>query len=705
MAKPRSRPAPRTRRSPTARPSARARAIDLTSHLAGAPALYLLADGRFSTSEAAPPAGTAARPALVAAARWISSRRTSTFERLFADDPSRTERLTAAQADGMLAQVDDALAAAAVTGEAAARDADGAAEVRSACLTILSHHVATVLHDPAWRPIADRAAAAMVRVIDGERGEHARPALRAHGINLLQLRGPALSPADRERARALLATLLRAAPPYDQLPGPWRFAMCSADEFHDGECDLLKTAHGFKEIPLPADFGAPPPGASSPYRVFEAPFPTPDGKPIQIFARPAEPTDENLEMGSPKFVGLLVNRHAQLGSFDLVAATVHVQQRGYKLMMNTQCAGLTTRFAVSRMFPDADLYTSWDSTYFTEEHGKVTSSEGGDCFIAVVEGMAKRETHAQLEDRIRKVQSYHPQSEAVPDYVQFVGPSYPLVVERFNDVNLDGKADLYDGFLDFDLRAIAERLRDSSTPRDPGVAASQISGEAAAGLDWAAGSMDRVTQYSDVWAGLPGSSEKLYSFDAAGFYSHREPPRDVPGSGGQDLGRLPAVCRYAKDRAREGGLNVEVMFHSWLSHAAKEYKRLLVAADAMWRAFDLGYLPSSGLTATPLGRRGAVLLTMAGLLAFPADANGLDGLWAMALDALNFPDISRSMVARCITEKDHDADNYYGGERSLRQLIGADGAKGDLQKMDPVAWAKLAGGDPTIGRARPLKLG
>jgi len=301
--------------------SAKSQAIDLTGKLDGAPPLWLLASGELSTAATGkPPLGLDARDALVAAARWISSRRTSTFERLFADDPKSSARLTAEQARGMLAQVDSALSASAVGGEAAKRDGDGAAEARSAALTVLSHHVATVLHDKSWRPIADRAAQSIFALIDKETGATARPALRGHAIGLLQLRAPALSPKDRARAQTLLKTLLRTAPPYPQLTGPWRFAMCNADTFHDGECELLITPHGFKEIPMPGDFPSPPHGAQSPYRVFEAPFRTPGGDPIQVFARVAEPEDENIEMGSPRFIGLMINRHAQLGSFDMTAS-------------------------------------------------------------------------------------------------------------------------------------------------------------------------------------------------------------------------------------------------------------------------------------------------------------------------------------------------------------------------------------------------
>ena len=95
-------------------------------------------------------------------------------------------------------------------------------------------------------------------------------------------------------------------------------------------------------------------------------------------------------MGSDAFVGILINRHAQLGSFDMQASASTVRQVGYKLMMNSQCAGLTTRFAIAKMFPDADIYSSWDSTYFRTDSksGKVIASEGLDCFVAVLEGMS-----------------------------------------------------------------------------------------------------------------------------------------------------------------------------------------------------------------------------------------------------------------------------------------------------------------------------
>ena len=77
----------------------------------------------------------------------------------------------------------------------------------------------------------------------------------------------------------------------------------------------------------------------------------------------------------------------------------------------------------------------------------------------------------------------------------------------------------------------------------------------------------------------------------------------------------------------------------------------------MNRAFDL-IAPRAGFV-TPQACRGALLLTMAGLLEFPPTRT--DGLWSAALRMLNPPGRLPLLVrAFCITEADHDAPNYYG---------------------------------------------
>lgn len=694
--------------------------INLQEGIHGATPLYLLPDGKLALSETEPaPTSIDLIDAFVAAARWISSRRRSTFECLFPpsafhpDVSPRPERLTIAQAHVLLDQLRDGLAAAAVGGEAANDDALQCVQLRSAALTILSHLLATVTKDPSFRSIADAAAEEIFGIIEDEqRDPTARPALRSHAIHLLQMRAPGLKPEHKQKAQDLLRGLNRQSPPYTELPTTWRFVMCSAWDFHEGEVEILRREYGFTTPKVP---DSPPklPFSTDRYHVLQAPFQGPKGQTIYVYARTASPKDENTEMGSEAFVGVLINRHAQLGSFDMQASTVDVKQVGYKLMMNSQCAGLTTRFAVAKMFPDADIYSSWDSTYFRTDSktGKVSASEGLDCFVALLKGMSCGETHAQISTRIEQAQWRHEQSDR-DGFVQFVGPAHPLVISRYTDVNQDGKADYYDGFLDFTLKNIETDLQKSSTPRDPGVFATQIGGDAAKSLGWAAGSLNRVTQYSDLWRGLPGDSELFYIFSSGGFFSHKEPLNDIlvgKGAPAENLGMLPSVCRYNQGNAGTGtsggsDLSVEVMLHSHLSHAAPELVRLLCAAEAMRRALDIGILPAEGPLATLEAQRGAILLMLAGLLEFPADQNYIDGVWSMALKFLHFPSLSRSLIRACITDADHNASNYYGSRRGLLQLLGDGKTDGALKKNDPVAHAQIRSPDPTIGRALPLKL-
>jgi len=691
--------------------SAPPKVLDLTAPVFGAPPLFLLPDGTLAgTADGPAPLGLDALPVLVTAARWVSTRRTTTFECLFPaspfhpEEPLRPERLHPAQAQSLLTQLDAILAAAAV-GTTPDLDPLDAAQLRSAALTILSHLVATALHDPGYREIADQASARIFKIIAAETGPTARAELRAHAILLLSMRGPALRPTDAARAVELLRGLRRAAPPYAELAGPWRFALNSASEFFPGEVKVLQTKFKYTKIDTPPDAPAPI-SAWQQYTVLKAPFQGPAGQDILIFARSASPRDENAEMAQTYFTGVVISRHANLGAFDMKAAQVQVQQAGYKLMMNCQCAGLTTRFAISRMFPDADIYSSWDSTYFRTGAGdEVVASEGIDCFAAVVQGMAAGEDFAKIDARLRKAQWHHPQ-DRTPGFVQFIGPAHPLVVSRYEDINRDGKADYYDGFLDFRVVEIAEAIRDSATPRDPGVAASQVGGAAAHGLGWAVGSLNRVAQYSELWDSFPGQTENFYLFRAAGFYTPVDPPRDVPAGKGPhvDLGLAPAVVRYIEDPASADGLSAEVMLHAWLSHSAQELKRLLVAADAYWRAIDLGYLGVAPQDTLP-GQRAGLLLLLAGLLEFPADPNLLDGLWEQALDLLRLPRLSRSLVRRCIDDQDHANSNYYGSIRGIAALIGsAEKPGGALKEASPVAYDEIVGDNLEIGRARPLVL-
>ena len=62
-----------------------------------------------------------------------------------------------------------------------------------------------------------------------------------------------------------------------------------------------------------------------------------------------------------------------------------------------------------------------------------------------------------------------------------------------------------------------------------------------------------------------------------------------------------------------------------------------------------------------------MLLTLAGLLEFPADQNFIDGLWSMALKALRLPaDLPQRGPRAASPRRITTLSNYYGSRRGLR---------------------------------------
>ncbi len=100
-------------------------------------------------------------------------------------------------------------------GDLAKQDVNRAAQLRSACATVLSHLIGTATRDPSFRSSADEAAQLAFDLIAAEAGELGKPMLRAHVIQLLQMRAPALSEKDTNRTRTLVRSLVRERPPYD----------------------------------------------------------------------------------------------------------------------------------------------------------------------------------------------------------------------------------------------------------------------------------------------------------------------------------------------------------------------------------------------------------------------------------------------------------------------------------------------------------
>ena len=156
-------------------------------------------------------------------------------------------------------------------------------------------------------------------------------------------------------------------------------------------------------------------GASS-YRAFEAPFKTPAGDPIRVFARSrAAPTTRTSRWASPSSSGLLINRHAQLG----VVRPPRGRGEGAaaRLQADDELAVRGPHHALRDLAPVPRrrhlLVVGLDVfPHRGRRTGKVTASEGLDCFVAVLQGMSRaaRRTRSSTA-RIRRAQWHHAQAQ------------------------------------------------------------------------------------------------------------------------------------------------------------------------------------------------------------------------------------------------------------------------------------------------------
>jgi hypothetical protein len=389
-----------------------------------------------------------------------------------------------------------------------------AAQLRSAALTVLSHIVATVLKDGLLAPELPR------RRRPGRR-PHLRPDRRETGPGGAR---PSCGPtpsrcwrcaarpcAPRIRSRPRRSCAAFGAPPRPTPSSPARGASPSTPppSSRPASSSCCRPSTGFTKVPPPSDAPASPNAWGGGYRCSRPPSPAPQGQEILVFARRprrATRTTRWATSTSPACSSAATPTSAP----STCGPRWSRSAGGYKLMMNCQCAGLTTRFAISRMFPDADIYSSWDSTYFSTGANDESSPARASTASWRPPGMAAGEDFGPSTPAAQGPVA--PQAEPHARVRAVHRPRHPLVVVATRTSTATARPTTTTAS---STSASSRSPRRSATPRpraSPGVAASQIGGAAARGLNWAAGSLNRVAQYSELWDSLPGQAENFYVF-------------------------------------------------------------------------------------------------------------------------------------------------------------------------------------------------
>lgn len=443
-----------------ARPEAPAGAIELGGE--GARRVYRLSDGRLSgDSHAAPRTFDETGDVLYRAAKLI-------------DDLPGGVKLFAASTAAVDAGLRNQLEAAMVAGREppAGTTTTQALQMRSSAFTCLLHlaeSLPTTGEHLAEKRAAEEAAAAFARA-----EEH--PVL-AEAFAMFLHRADGLSAAGRQAADALFAQRVPTAPPYGGWfePGETQPTVVvhwsagrGSEGFYKGTVELLQRA-GFT-----AEGEVSPRGPSWFRRTW------PD---LVVRLRLKEyASDVFAGMDDPAVHIVGYDGHSDIGRNMRRALARAPDQVGHKLVFYGLCAGKDALFRVRARYPEAQVLTTFNSSYFrTADAGdgrRMVESENFNALIEVLRGIEARADWKAIRDRIREdaIPRYWKGHHALPGGMNYVTPIDTGLRQTVLDLDADGQADALDRLVDFNAFDVATDTRAEFHARDPERPAGALAG-------------------------------------------------------------------------------------------------------------------------------------------------------------------------------------------------------------------------------------
>lgn len=431
----------------------------------GVHAVYRLSDGRLSTrSDRAPQTFDETGDALYRAANLVDDLPPGVH--LF------TASTTAVDA-GLRLQLEAAMIAGREPPPGATREQ--ALQLRASahtCLVHLAESLPATAEHLAEKRAAEDAAAAFARAED-------HPVL-AEAFALHLHRADGLTAAGRRAADALFEQRVPTAPPYGGWfePGaeaPTLVVHWSAGKgsegFYAGTVELLQRA-GFT-----AEGEVAPRGPSWFGRTW--------GRDLRVRLRLKEfQSDVFAGMGDPDVHVVGYDGHSDIGRNMRRALQRAPDMAGPKLVFYGLCAGKDALFRVRARYPEAQVLTTFNSSYFRTEEGpsgrRMVESENFNALVEVLEGIADRRDWKAIRDAIRDraIPRYWKSHHALPGGMNYVTPIDTGLRQTVLDLDADGQADALDRLVDFNAFAVAADTAAEFEPRDPGRPAAAIAGTA-----------------------------------------------------------------------------------------------------------------------------------------------------------------------------------------------------------------------------------
>ena len=320
------------------------------------------------------------------------------------------------------------------------------------------------------------------------------------------------------------------------------------------------------------------------------------------------------------------------------------------------CAGKGELNMIRDKFPDAQVITTYNSSYFGPSEENMQWSENMSTLMQVIDGIAERQPWSVIARKVRdKVIRPHFYWHAVDN--NYIFPTDVMIRRKILDRDHDGQADIFDKLVDFDTFNVQSATREEFEPTEPTHPVDKMVGIKP---HMAVQTINRLSLYNELLEPLNNTGKVI----SGGWYEPQENDYNIvrfekTKINGKTAYVMKANARYSK--MSEESLRAVAMY---------EFTRYMAETQRNWKLDDLD---------TKL--MGLILASHS----LHTDSSYRDyEVWNQFLKAYNFPDIDRSLVEWAKEEGEGRGHFYSGSVESVRLL---------KEKLSPEILEKLKNKD------------
>jgi hypothetical protein len=208
------------------------------------------------------------------------------------------------------------------------------------------------------------------------------------------------------------------------------------------------------------------------------------------------------KMNDPNFQIIGYDGHSDIGRAMRRSLDRAPQSDDKKLIFYGLCAGKDNISRVRDKYPDAQIMTTHNSSYFRtskDSDGKqrMVESENFNALMQTIEGVAERKdwTGIRKDIQTKAIPSYWRHYHPLPGGMNYITPIDTAILRKSMDSDRDGQVDALDRLVNFNITPIKENTRTEFQAIDPGLPADQIDGT---NIHTAANALNTAVNYNSL---------------------------------------------------------------------------------------------------------------------------------------------------------------------------------------------------------------